>query len=551
MTVRRAVMSSMGLSYDGQRDLFAACGYPKVISSQDYYDRYSRGDIAKALVEAFPDACWQVDPEVWDTDDADEKSPFEEAWEQLLDETNLLAELKLLDVLSGIGRYGCLFLGFSDSADLSQPPKHGSKLLYATAFREDNAPISSTVSDVSNVRYGMPEYYQLNTDGGVAQDSRRSLPNVHWSRIIHVLDNRVDSKVFGQSRLHAVWNRLMNIDVILSGGAEGYWRAGFPGIMFSADKDARMTPDGKKDFNEQVQNYVHNLSRVIRAQGIDAKPLSSPLQSPLGILQCQLWMISATSRIPYRILTGAEQGEMASTKDQDNWNTRVSARRLRHCDPYILRATIDRLIEYGVLPAPKDGTYKTEWPSGREEKESEQIENNARRVDMTAAYLSGGVEQLIPRMNYMVDFLGMSVEEAEDLLKAADATAEEEAQRAAADLDEIRGAEDEQQQRGVNGGANMQTPQTPNAPPCSLFIKPHNAAHGLTFVSHVLNLNTPFNSALDDRSKHAFRDTFHNGSLTVQATSNNGGGFLSRGGFKRPTTGRATKTLVHFCLLTR
>lgn len=476
MTVRRAISTSLGVTFDGKRDLYKACGYPKDITHQEVVNRYTRGDIAKTVVEAMPDLCWQVDPEVWDEDDASKETEFEKEWKRLVDEVEILSEMRQLDVLAGLGQYAVLYLGFDDTADLSLPPRKGSKLLYTIAYREGNAAISQTEGDTKNMRFGRPLLYQLTADGGIA--GSKTISNVHYSRIIHFVDNRIDSINYGSSRLHPVWNRLLDIDTIMGGGAEGQWRAGFPGIFFGMDKDARMTPEGKADFDEQVRNYTMNLDRVIRGQGITPHSMSSQLISPLGQLQAELWMISATSRIPYRILTGAEQGELASSKDQDNWNTRGSSRRLRTCDPRILKPTIRRLIEIGSLPAPKNGRFQTEWPSGREEKESEIIGNKAAKVIMAGSYLNGGVEQLIPRESFMVDFMGMSVEEAQSYLEQADAAAQEQMEAAAADQ---KAAEEEAAQlasKELAGAGGTETgttpvppPQKPSAPPSPRSIK--------------------------------------------------------------------------------
>lgn len=435
MTVRSAIAQSMGMSFDGKRDLYKSCGYPTDVTHTQYYNRYVRGDIAKAVVEAFPDACWQIDPTVWDTDKATQESPFEMKWKEICLKSQLLSELKQADILAGIGQYSVLYLGFSDTQDVTKEPKKGAELLYVTAFREGNAAISTTENDRTSPRFGLPTSYSftVETAAGGAATSSTSLMNVHWSRCIHIADNRVDSKVLGRSRLEAVWNRLQDIDTIMGGGAEGYWRAGFPGIFFGLDKDARTTPASTAAFNEQIENYIHSFSRVIKGQGITPHQMSATLQSPLGQLQCELWLVAATTRIPYRILTGAEQGEMASTKDQDNWNTRVGSRRLRFCDPYMLRAVIDRLVEIGALPTPQDGKYDTEWPSGREEKESEKLDNRKRKMELISSYLSGGVEQMITREKFMLEFLDMDEGEVQEALDAADAAAEEEMAQAEAD----------------------------------------------------------------------------------------------------------------------
>ena len=55
---------------------------------------------------------------------------------------------------------------------------------------------------------------------------------------------------------------------------------------------------------------------------------------------------------------------MASTQDEANWNKVVEERQRQHAEPNILRALIDRFIDWGVLTL-QDGNvlgYKVDWP---------------------------------------------------------------------------------------------------------------------------------------------------------------------------------------------
>ena len=51
--------SNLGLdSYDGSRDIYKALGYPKEITWQNYWARYGRQDIAKAIIDRPVKASW-------------------------------------------------------------------------------------------------------------------------------------------------------------------------------------------------------------------------------------------------------------------------------------------------------------------------------------------------------------------------------------------------------------------------------------------------------------------------------------------------------------
>ena len=212
-------------------------------------------------------------------------------------------------------------------------------------------------------------------------------------------------------------------------------------------------------------------------------------------------MISACTGIPYRLLTGVEQGELASTKDQDNWNTRVDARRNSFCTNQIIRPFFNRLIQYRAIvppggsasgdvdeegnealassdgtaktnafplqpakvgtpstpstpfnrkplakpkPAKGDGTFDVDWPTAREEKPIERAQTAVQRMTACQVYLTGNVETLIPKKKFLMDELDMDEEQAEEYLTDADVAAAQDsmdAQRDAATATAQAGAD--------------------------------------------------------------------------------------------------------------
>jgi hypothetical protein len=108
-------------------------------------------------------------------------------------------------------------------------------------------------------RNGLPLTYKITyteENGKVVVNS-----TVHWSRVIHIADDCLESEVFGNPLLALVYNRLQDIETILSGGAEMFWRGGFPGMSAQADAGARLTDADKTAVKEQFEKYYEDLAR--------------------------------------------------------------------------------------------------------------------------------------------------------------------------------------------------------------------------------------------------------------------------------------------------
>lgn len=122
---------------DPRRDLESECGYPLLGTSigADFYKQlYDRDPIAARVVECEPKESWKVQPSVYETEDEDDVTEFEEAWDALgsqlagnggwyADEGGSLVwdYLRRLDMRSRIGHFGILLLGFDDGKGLDVP----------------------------------------------------------------------------------------------------------------------------------------------------------------------------------------------------------------------------------------------------------------------------------------------------------------------------------------------------------------------------------------------------------------------------------------------
>ena len=156
LTTRANLAASLGQSYGGDRDVYQALGYPTELLYSDYTTRYTRQDIAKAIIDRPVKATWQGDLEIIETDDA-EVTPFEKEWKKLDLDLKITSKLTRVDRLTGIGQYGIVLLGLDDVKkpdDFANEVKIGKrKLLYIKPFGEGNAKISTFEENPTNPRY--------------------------------------------------------------------------------------------------------------------------------------------------------------------------------------------------------------------------------------------------------------------------------------------------------------------------------------------------------------------------------------------------------------
>lgn len=366
---RQEIAAALGSQYDASRDIYTEAGYPKEIAFSDFLAMYRRADIAKRIVDTPAKETWRKFPQVLDGesfDDAVGDTAFAQEWAQLVSgrytvEREMLGiyhYLTRLDIRSGIGGYGGLFLGLNDSAaTAAEPLLPGSArgldaLLYLTVFDEGQMTIDKIDEDPASPRYGQPLTYTLATE--------KDDEEVHWTRIVHVAE---DAEIVGVSRLEVVFNRIRDIEKIMAASGEGAWRSIVPRLAALARQGFKQPDDSEVD--EQFQDFIHGLTRVLAIEGQDLQEFSGSIVDPSGALAACIRLIASATEIPQRKLLGAEAGELASSQDEENWITVIESRRINHVEPVILRRVINRLVFAGVLTPPTKGAI-VKWPALRD-----------------------------------------------------------------------------------------------------------------------------------------------------------------------------------------
>jgi len=283
LAVRASIAARLGKSFSGTRDIYEALGYKKQLDYADYVARYKRQDIARAAINKPVGASWRRRPRI--TESADKETDFERDWDALVKEKRIFHFLSRVDRLASIGSYAVLLLGFDDGGKFGTEVKSAKRLLYLTPYAQDNAVIDTYESDPTNERYGQPQYYNITMKVASSTTVKRK---VHWSRVIHVAEDLLEDNVEGMPRLQAVFNRLQDLELIVGGSAEMFWRGALPGLGLSAQEGYTF---GKQDFEQlqqELEKYMHDFQRYLRLQGVDLKELKPQVADPSNHVAVQI-----------------------------------------------------------------------------------------------------------------------------------------------------------------------------------------------------------------------------------------------------------------------
>ena len=433
--------------YGTKRNLYEALGYPQTdeITYEGLFGKYLRDPIARTIVDKPAEDTWQDPPKITDTGDPEddrEETEFEEAVRRLLDGETTRKSLAhrwfVADVLNRLGSYSVLFFSFADgarelttgvldsegnppddTADADDTVFSGSvderldKLWHVQVYSESRATVAETEEDFRDRRYGLPVTYELEPDDDSEEEA-------HWSRVIHVAEGTLTDDLTGQSVLLPIFNRLEDLERLLGGSSEMFWQGAFPGMVVSPP--ILRGPDGEESFadfedegedtEKQIQKYRQTLERAMFTEA-EVQQLDPNIASPSDQVDVQMMEISAGSSptIPQNMLTGNELGDRATTEDRKTYHESIRSRRHNFAEPQIVRPTIDRLIDVGILPQPVGGEYgyEVEWkpleePGAQEQAEVHATEAAAAKDMADALAVDPSIrDELHDRLDYDVD----------------------------------------------------------------------------------------------------------------------------------------------------
>lgn len=422
LTDRLALQSQINKTHNDKRDLYNVFGYELNPNISSYINRYLRQDIAKRVIEVYPKACWSDVPYVTDDVETQDETAFEVEYNNVCKskKIKLFHNIRRLDTVAGFGHFGILFIGVRDGLDTALPLVKRLKpedILFMAPYSEKNVTISQYVEDPTSERFGLPLMYKIEFGGYGGSDAnsasnimKRQILNVHYTRVIHVADGVLENDVFGTPRLQPVLNRLMDLEKIVGGGSEMFYLNARGGIHLNQETGTNLT---NTDLLEQrMEEFSHNLTRYLRTKGFEVKTLNFDIADPKNYFDIIVSLISATTGIPKRILTGSEQAQLASSQDGSNWNKRVHERQIDYCENQILRPLIDWFILNGVLPQPVNDEYVVQWPDLDTITDAEKADTAVKVTQALRNYTdSQGAEMIMPPEQLFQDILGLEYRE--------------------------------------------------------------------------------------------------------------------------------------------
>ena len=290
------------------------------------------------------------------------------------------------------------------------------ELIYIRTFDESLVTIKAYETDATNPRIGHLTMYTITFESQEASGGLTTR-DVHWSRIIHVADNRTVSEIFGTPRIEPNYNRLYDLRKILSGSGEMFWKGAFPGYALTVDPEMSDATVDEEATREVMSDYFNGLQRYALFNGIKVSSMESQVADPTGHVNNQLKAIAIAIGVPVRIFFGSEEAKLASTQDSKNWNKKVTKRQNKYLTPMLIRPFIDRLIAFGILPEVEE--YTVVWADLNTLTDEERATIAVKRTEALAKYVAGNVAQIIPPEEYYKFIMDWDTETIEAITKAA------------------------------------------------------------------------------------------------------------------------------------
>ncbi|STR71945.1 gp5 [Raoultella ornithinolytica] len=335
---RRNYLSSLfnGTSNTKRQRLYQEFGYPVDLCFEDFYRACRRNAVAGAAVSRMVDGCWEDFPEIYEGDktkDATKQTPWDKRVNKLL--KRCWKQIKGADRRNLVGRYSALLIQVKDSKPWREPvdtvvagrlaEKALVKLIPAweaqiEPIEWDSDPESETFGDVT-----MYSFIELSV--GNNKDARPGrIINVHPDRVIILAEGSDDgSMTSGRSMLEEGFNKLLDLEKVSGGGAEGFLKNASRQLNFNFSSKTNFAQLARalgvteaelsNAMDDQVRRLNDSTDSAVMMQEGDASVLSVAVADPEPTWRTALNEFCATVPIPVKVLIGMQTGERASTED--------------------------------------------------------------------------------------------------------------------------------------------------------------------------------------------------------------------------------------------
>lgn len=387
--ITRSLRSLVGggspfITHGGERDMFEVLGYPFVIDWEQNLIMFKRMGIATRVCRGVARSCWRDIPTITANGDDDELLYEDDI--AVLSKLKMFRRLEQADTLNRIGHFSVLFVGVQDGLDVSLPlgKAFGANSIdnvFFRAYSEDGVEVLTYDTEPSSPRFGSPETYQLMTrlmgNEKITVDTLARV--VHHSRIVHMAEDALDNDFEGMSALEPIFNSLLDLVKASGGSAEAYWKNAQRILAFMAKEGVEAASDDElAALSLAIDEFTNGMRNGIRLGDIDMQSVDAVIADPKEIILGIFKIISGSTGIPLRILTGEGGGQTTGSEDKAAVNTFLKERQDLVCSDWLLQV-MTILGKAGVIEEVPNDAVAT-WPVNEalnELEKSEVIKNRA------------------------------------------------------------------------------------------------------------------------------------------------------------------------------
>lgn len=383
--------------------MYQEFGYPEEITFQDYYNIYSRNAAAFAGVHRLLDGCWQDIPDIVDGDDEKkmkESTPWEKSTNKFM--KRLWPAIKETDRRNMIGHYSAVLIQLRDSGKWEEEINKatvksvGDKaLVRLIPVWEPQLTVAEWEEDINSEEYGLPKMYNFNQQpvGGMAFQGPVKPTKIHPSRVVIFSEGSVDGDpLAGIPLLKAGFNKLLDLEKISGGGAEGFLKNASRQMVAEFDDKASMeaiealaVKAGYKNLGDAMGAKFDKMNRGTDSAAVMQGGKISVLSVAPGDPQ-PTWTVTANEYassllIPFTMMFGQQTGRLASDEDKSDWAIRRNQRRGTFLSEQITEL-LNRFWAIGLMEPPKNGEVTISWADLLAPSEKDKIENMGKMADV-------------------------------------------------------------------------------------------------------------------------------------------------------------------------
>ncbi|MCK5614662.1 DUF1073 domain-containing protein [Candidatus Pacearchaeota archaeon] len=382
----------LGISHNGKRSTYDVYGYPEDLGSTDGFRfmweyGWRRQGVGNRVCAGVARTCWRDGFNIKQDAEPDSESVLVDDVAALT-KAGLVKKMERADILNRIGRMSILFIGVPDGLDPSEPLGRATSGniddIYFKPFAFDGIEITQWDRDPLSPRNGLPVMYQAGkrSHGGTTKDVDLQTINIHYTRVVHLNENGLDSDIDGMGALEPVINNILDIEKACGGASEAYFRNARGKIAFEIDPDFSKSLIGneaaKVAFDAAAEKFTHDWQDQIAAIGAQVKALVTPHASPLDTIKVSLWIVSGYTGIPLRVLTGEGAGQLAGSEDQLAYNQIIADRQRLFCAEVVTGA-LEIIQAAGIIKLPDD--FVIEFPVQKAVTELQKADIGSKRAD--------------------------------------------------------------------------------------------------------------------------------------------------------------------------